>query len=206
MCPRERRCSRGVLWHEVVTMKITDKMQMRALYLLGAFGNRWPAWMVEEYRAHPEYDQPAGLMYNGTPGAQLPYYALLQPRASALALADVWCRDYGCDPARITVSYGDHGRALRRLCNAEVCRDQHYCSLYFATVDDYMRAALAREGRHEQGIIAWLRLRDLLDAPSWENLQAIWDTYPTSVVEFTVYDRGVGLLGHNTVFWEVRDY
>ena len=49
-------------------------------------------------------------------------------------------------------------------------------------------------------------LRHYLDANSWDNLQQILAEYPDDVVELSAYDCSVGVLGWNTLFWEVRGY
>lgn len=56
------------------------------------------------------------------------------------------------------------------------------------------------------GAEAALLLRWFMDGQSRDFLDEIWDRYPDSVVEFACYEKPVGLLGWNTLFWEVRDY
>ncbi len=51
----------------------------------------------------------------------------------------------------------------------------------------------------------WL-VRHYMDNASWDNLWVLLETWPDHVVEFSCFDKGVGELGWNTVFWEVRDY
>lgn len=48
-------------------------------------------------------------------------------------------------------------------------------------------------------------LRTYLSPASLDDLDAILDLYPDSVVEFTCYDLDFGR-GRNTIFWEVRNY
>ena len=49
-------------------------------------------------------------------------------------------------------------------------------------------------------------LRHYLDAASWDNLETILQEYRDSVVELSAYDCPVGVLGWNTLTWEVRSY
>lgn len=57
------------------------------------------------------------------------------------------------------------------------------------------------------GLQASLILKRYMDTSSWEKLNEILAEYEDAIVEFTCFDRKVGQLKWNTVFWEVRtDY
>jgi len=187
----------------VVNETIPDKQVMRALYERDAFGNRFRSWSLDDLAA---VALPVGLMYNGQPGVRLPRYAEpLETRAEIEETCAAWLA-LGCDRRRITVSQSDRAANTGRLLQGEVMRDENYLSLTYTTVDDLMRRALAAQTRHAAGLRAVLLLRGAMDAASWDTLREIWDRWPSSIVEFSVFDRGVGSLGHNTIFWEVRDY
>lgn len=64
----------------------------------------------------------------------------------------------------------------------------------------YRRRGMA----HAHGLKALHLLRHHMDAASMEMLHDIWDGYPDAIVEFSCYSTRVGVLEHNTVFWEVR--
>lgn len=85
-------------------------------------------------------------------------------------------------------------------------RSDDYCTLLYSRRNTYMREALATGPCHDCGLSALHRLQRHLDTASMENLYRLWDTYPDAVVEFSCYDHAAGVLGWNTVFWEVRDY
>ena len=186
-------------------MIIPDKPTMRALYERDQFGNRFRTWALVDALSG-SVTLPVGLMYNGKPGIRLPRYA--EPLETQQALQDT-CAAWlalGCDSARITVSQSDKAANTGRILQGEVTRDEYYLSLTYTRVDDLMRAALARETLHADGLRAKWMLQQAMDAASWDTLQDIWDRFPCSVVEFSIFDRGVGTLGHNTVFWECRNY
>lgn len=56
------------------------------------------------------------------------------------------------------------------------------------------------------GLHYWSLLKSKMDAPSWEMFNELLDRYPDSIIEYAIYDIGVGLMGINTIIWEVRDY
>lgn len=78
--------------------------------------------------------------------------------------------------------------------------------LRYTTVKDPMNRALAKEDLWVQGINARLLLSRTMDTPSQDNLTRLLQEFPDSAIEFSTYDIGVGNLGHNTIFWEVRNY
>ena len=68
-----------------------------------------------------------------------------------------------------------------------------------------MREALLNS-KHIEGIRAMLLLRQHLDTESMDTLERLLTEYPDSVVELSTYPFAVGVLGSNTIFWEVRNY
>ena len=68
-----------------------------------------------------------------------------------------------------------------------------------------MRQAYATM-KHACGLVSAALLRQHLDAPSQDKLWDILSCYTDSVVELSTYPCGVGVLGWNTIFWEVRNY
>jgi hypothetical protein len=56
------------------------------------------------------------------------------------------------------------------------------------------------------GITAVLLIKERMDPESWEWFNTLLDDFPDHVVEFSIYSTGVGTLGLNTIFWEVRLY
>ncbi|VVB82020.1 Uncharacterised protein [uncultured archaeon] len=78
--------------------------------------------------------------------------------------------------------------------------------LTYSTIKEPMNRALEKETLHEQGINALVRIKENLDASSYENLLELFNMFPDAMVEFSSYEIGVGNLNRNTIFWEVRNY
>ena len=58
-----------------------------------------------------------------------------------------------------------------------------------------------------EGIRAILKLRSVLFPSSLADLEALFEIYPDSVIEFSAYRFAVGAIpGRNAVIWEVRNY
>ncbi len=58
-----------------------------------------------------------------------------------------------------------------------------------------------------EGNDARVALQAHMSPSSFADLEALFDRYPTSVVEFGIYSCNIGNIpGRNTIIWEVRDY
>lgn len=68
-----------------------------------------------------------------------------------------------------------------------------------------MRDAL-KMARHYTGLSALLTLQRNLDASSMDDLRRLLEDWPEHVIEFSCYQRALGDLRRNTIFWEVRKY
>jgi hypothetical protein len=93
------------------------------------------------------------------------------------------------------------------LFQGEVQRSERYVDLQYATLAKPMRDALRERGKSVGGIIAVSLLRYYLCPQSYDWLQYLFDAYPDHIVEFSTYSVEWGTVpGHNTVFWEIRQY
>jgi hypothetical protein len=88
-------------------------------------------------------------------------------------------------------------------------RDTHMngLELTYTTVKKPMNEGLKEETKFASGLFAKLILCSRMDPSSFEDLQALFEIYPDSAVEFSTYEVAVGdIPNRNTVFWEVRNY
>ena len=70
-----------------------------------------------------------------------------------------------------------------------------------------MREALKKETFHMKGLGAQDWLDHYMNDLSFQWLGYLLEAYPDHVVEFTCFNTCWGTVpGHNTVFWEVREY
>jgi hypothetical protein len=69
---------------------------------------------------------------------------------------------------------------------------------------DANAASASKLVRNSYGLKAWMLLERVMDADSIECLRDILHDYNHPVVEFTCCNQSVGVLGWNTIFWEVR--
>ena len=86
-----------------------------------------------------------------------------------------------------------------------MCSD-HHLSMTYTDIKLPMRPALAQRTLHADGLMALGLLKCYLDDPSYDNMMSLLDEYPDHVVEFTAFNRAMGVLGWASCVWEVRSY
>jgi hypothetical protein len=98
----------------------------------------------------------------------------------------------------------DHENTLQ----GEVMRTERYVHLrYVMYGHERMRYTLNTPlERQAEGAAAVAILKQWMDGHSWDTLQYIWDRWPDAIVEFCCYEKPVGLLTTNTLFWEARTH
>lgn len=73
----------------------------------------------------------------------------------------------------------------------------------------HMREAMKRASFKRRGLAAKLYLKLVMDASSWEDLNAVIDEWPDGVIELVVFDTPFGSLEHTgrrMIIWESRGF
>lgn len=79
--------------------------------------------------------------------------------------------------------------------------------LMYSTVKMPMKDAFARERIHMCNTYARFLIKERMCAPAREKFDELIDEHGQDhVIEFSIYDRPVGILGWNTIIWECRSY
>ena len=87
---------------------------------------------------------------------------------------------------------------------AEVMNSTRFVYMRYALASGVgMRPAYERM-QHTEGVRAVMLLRQFLDGASMDNLERLLDLYNNAVIELSAYPCKVGVLGQNTLIWEVR--
>ena len=93
-----------------------------------------------------------------------------------------------------------------RIMNGEVMRTERYIHLVYGTNPalnlrkDILDNGIAVEMMTAVGRIKWA------DHDCWDTLNEIWQRYPDSIIEFSVFAMPVGIFNQCTVVWECREY
>ena len=185
-------------------MRIETKQEAYRLYHSGAFGNRLRSFDTTE-----ELAAALGNRYEGTlairykvPGSE--FYKFDIPGFVSLCGEVLRLEALGAKRELMVFSEQADDRLI--TIQGEVRRSENAVDLTFSTCKRPMRLAFKEDTRHAGGLLALNYLAFHMDPPSWENLWELLDTYDDAVVEFSCYERGLGTLGHNTIFWETRHF
>jgi hypothetical protein len=92
-----------------------------------------------------------------------------------------------------------------RVLNGQAMRNEQYIDLIYGTNPNLnLRTDLENSGLIVTGLKSVLLLKSLYNC--YEDLHDIWNDYPESIIEFSVFSRGLGWRNTNTIIWEVRNY
>lgn len=108
----------------------------------------------------------------------------------------------------LATNVSEHAPDCNRFFAGEVIRTERYIDLVYTTVR-CLRLREAKQPEHckvASGLTAHLLMKQALEPEDWDDLQTLWDQYPTAIIEFACYEIPVGVLNRKTIFWEVRDY
>lgn len=185
-----------------------NKQEMYPHYLAGEYGNKLITWAtVYDFKCEGDFwpsHKAVVLRYKGTPGITPPRYGEAIMPSEVDGVVDQWLA-LGLEYGKITVNELARDTMLR--IQGEAGYYEGILHLRYTSVKKPMRPAMAEESINVHGVRARVILRYYLCEHSYENLMWLLDKYePGTVVEFSSYDCGVGDLGWNTVFWEVRGY
>lgn len=167
---------------------VPDKTTMYTLLRAGAFGNTAHNWS--------SYAELLASDYRGTLGIR----SLV---IGGQFLAHVPFADAPTDAAMYSEMQDDDHILLQ----GEVYRSVEGLYLFASKLKTPMRPALKEGGKHYWRTAAHRELEAALWPSDYDDLMDLLSVYIDSVVEFSAYDKTVGILpNRNTIIWEVRNY
>lgn len=182
--------------------EIRTKAEMFRLWNAGALGNKLQTWKPgEQLPPGP----PVGIRYADPRGGggRCDYDV---PRREVPARLEEW-RAAGLNPeyAVICETAPDHRATLQ----GEIRDTEHIGLRGFLELHSKMRmrtAINAGKLKPYGPLATRMLMRQYMDEPSREHVEALLETYPDATIEFTCYDFKIGHLSQNTIIWEVRNY
>lgn len=180
-------------------MEILYKTDALALYEKGLLGNRPRCWSVKDY-FKSGYCGKVGLRTKIVAGGPWVYDIELK---DVVLIIEKW-RKLGIVDGQIHIS--EMAPHKYSTISGEVALSIRHYDLTFSYSKFPLREALKDVCEYAYGLTALLILKKYLDEASYVNLEDLFEKYPDSVVEFSCFEIGVGELGRNTIFWEVRNY
>ena len=185
-------------------MKITNKNTSLDLFTKGAFGNTIKSWKtLKDVIKDKGSDAKITMRYKGLYGGGPCHYNVSILHATALILHYYETGNYDLDK----FYFNDTADDSKLLIQGELCKSHRLFELRYSTAPYPMREALRIAEKYTYGVKVIVFLKKHLTPSSYEDLMAIFETYPNSVVEFSCWGYNPGTLkGRNTVVWEVRNY
>lgn len=178
---------------------------MYALYELQAFGNKLRTWQSVDELERSGYAGPLTIRYRGGAGGS-PFTRYRVPAAQARAAVAEY-RRRGAEGGRF--NFNESAPDERLIFQGEVMRSTEHVTLRISSQKKPMRDAMAETAqvRHRYMLQAAMTLRSALFPSSHSDLCALFEVFPSAVIEVSVYAIPVGSLrGRNAIIWEVRDY
>ena len=180
---------------------ITSKIQMYDLYEMGAFGNRPRSWLSLESYEEDNFQGLVSLRYKQSASR---FFRVAMTRPQLLSWVER-CSARGGQRHLMHVTESPPHHQI--IFQGEVCESPDHLWLSYSTKPGLTcREAMFSDLHHAKGLKAHILLKDALDAPSWDNLWELFTVWPDHVIEFSIFDFSLGILGWNTIFWEVRLY
>lgn len=165
----------------------------------GEFGNRMPTWdtyddwFCQERETDPQLYHLRNRVKGGKTFYNVPGYTLYIWNQAAWVHQPNWYVSQMA-PTELTLFQGEVTRGVDGLL------------LTWTSVRLPMRDALKALTITDKGLRAKYLLEHYLDYQSYEWLNHLLDTYEDHIIEFSTYEKKVGLCNTNTLIWEVRMY
>lgn len=184
---------------------IENKDRMYELYERHAFGNKLRTWPSLEALLASGYAGEVSIRYRGAAGGSK-YTAYNVPASDVARTVNAFCQEGALTSL---FAFNESAPDEKLIFQGEVMRSPQHLSMRLSRERTKMRNAMANTSaiEHLDMLKAATELRSQLYPSSYSDLCGLFEKFPTSVVELSVYDTAVGdLPGRNAVIWEVRDY
>lgn len=186
----------------IIREPITNKQQMYDLLCANELGNHFsrllaPDWLKSEFYNRLNYDY--SIRYGLELGGPWKYHIL-----SSEVVSECISNEYKCPMKEIWVT--SMPKDVKHTINGELQRAECGLELHYSIQPTVMREAL-KIPIDVKGLTAKYVLEHYCNPKSYDMLMELLDLYPDHVIEFTVFNKDVGVMpGHNTIVWEVRRY
>lgn len=182
-------------------MEIKTKEQFYRLYEMGIFGNRALAWDSYDELVKSSWKGDVCIRGKGIPRTEVKYNI---PFGEVRRVVDSML-EKGIPESilRFNQSMPDHALSIQ----GEVMDYVKGFYLTYTEAKKPMNEGFRIDTKFLDGLNARMILKGRMDPSSFRDLEALFEIYRDSVIEFSTYEVCVGdIPGRNTVFWEVRNY
>lgn len=193
-------------------MTISSKREMYALQSRGLLGNHLRTWSLQSF-VESNVDGSFGFRHRTHSNSPLfkrgfDRWGILNYVGKLLSSGKVVEADVVISEDTTLL---DHFRALQGEVMRSLPPDSGLMLIYSGLLASSTTFTCRDEMRQNpltelSGLRASYLLEQHLDAESMDFVNSTLSEYPDAVIEFTSFSHKVGMLGWNTVIWEVRNY
>ena len=181
---------------------ITSKRRFYELWNRGELGNKPRTWKTVNELKQSIFNNTVAVRYVGTGLGGAPFIPNLSVDQVTSTLKKLvkggWSEKDFQISEQITDGY---------IINGEIIRTSEGLALYYSLEDKLLREAFRSSGKQAIGLKASMILQHLLWPSDYEALMEINELYPDHAIEFSGFDRPVGVIrGRRVIIWEVRRY
>lgn len=181
---------------------IRSKTRSVELLRSGAFGNTMQLWDTLEAFLTSRFQGNIGIRYKETKGG-----GFWVPNVPWDKVAEATRQLVAQGAKRELIFYTEMCDHARSVVSGEVARfETGYLDLTYSRLLLPLREAIAADPHYVHGIVAVVTLKHLVGEEWYDWFMHLLDEYPGHVVEFSTFERPLGILGEYTVVWEVRQY
>ncbi len=181
---------------------INNKREVYALYENGLFGNKAKTW--DSYEKIVEDGWTGLVCMRSKRGMDRVSVVYNIPLEEVPKNIKSWL-EKGFRYTEISFNQNMPDKCL--LVQGEVMRSEGGLCLRYTTIKKPMNLSLLEEDLKATGLRAKIILEKNLDPSSYSDMEALLESFPNSIIEFSTYSINVGCIpGRNTVFWEVRNF
>lgn len=182
--------------------RITDKHSFQALAERRVLGNTARGWRTLDDLLNSRYSGKIHIRYSS------PQSSFIRENVPVGHIERTVKELEAAGADRKCMRFSESLPAEEIVISGVVARSESYFDLFFTREKLSLREAQDKSLlKIATGLFAYGMLKAHMCPASFEDLNTIFDLFPDSMVEFTVYRHDTGIVpGRNTIIWEVRNY
>jgi len=182
-------------------MKIKNKREFYEYFRKGFFGNKPLQWSTIEEVEKSDYKGLFSIRGFNIPRDLVQYEITKEKLKETIEILKT--RNIDTSKLKFNQSMPDQNLTIQ----GEIYQGIGGLYITYTKVKKPMNLALKERECFEKGLRALHLLKFHLSPSSYEDMLALFERHPESVIEFSSYEGETGdTPGRNTIIWEVRDY
>ena len=181
---------------------ITSKRRFYEKWNRGELGNKPQMWKTISELKQSGFTGTIAIRYVGPSWGGAPFIPNLTAKQVPHELKNLVANGWNVNDFELSEQI-----TAKYIINGEITRTTEGLCLYYSLEDKLLRDAFRSSAKQAYALKAEMILRHFLWSNDYENLMEIHDQYPYHTVEFSGFNRPVGMIpSRRMIIWEVRNY